>query len=183
VENFYACYNLSLPYGLELKNEHIADKFLYLKKADHAILNQYEDIFIKSRGVSKRASLELTTLYQIVQNVFYGKDIQTLSHKEIRIISMEDYFQSVSRNEKLMKQGFESERILIPGYYVEEEKRFHLSISELPYLNEVHYKWRDRYKKMYNYEDLLLTHSFAEVFESRLKDDEKVIRKFENKDL
>jgi DNA polymerase family B len=179
VDDFYNYYKLSLPYGLELKPEHIAEKFVFLKKADYAIIKNSNEIIIKSRGVSRKISKEETPIFQIVENVLYGKPIRTLTHKETRIITMVDYFQSISRNNKLIKLAIQPEDLKIPGYSVEEEKHFHFNVSDLPYLDEAHYKWKDRFKEKFSYDHLLLSHPFKDVFKLRINDHHKLIKKFE----
>jgi hypothetical protein len=152
-----------LPYNLELKPDHIADLMIYIKKADYALYNTTKNIndwLLKSRGVSKLTDKRETGYWKIIQNIEHDIKIEFLDHKETHIITIHDYLDRVTKNNKLRKDNLPLLPEIIPGYTEIRVRNFHYDGLFMSKSSLKHYNASKAIAKKHNYTERLMEETF-----------------------
>lgn len=173
IETFWAVYDLKVHYDLEHKPEHTANVIAFLRKADYALkINGF--YLIKVRGVHEDDTNQ-PVAYYILINLLEQKDplITNLTHFQMVINTVTDYFMSLKRNEIDPTQ-----EILIPGYHRYVEITFHLGMEDFiyPYFSI----WKKEISKKIDY-TIFIHLGIQYMLRMRLEDYNKVIHEFSTK--
>lgn len=132
IKEFWAYYDLMVPYEFEHKFEHTAKSMFYLKKAHYSMKLLDGKILHKYRGVNLSAQQMKPIYHQIAETILSSPE-KTFQLPSLKIV--EKKIQKIGSYLSTPKK----ENGVLPGYLKEEIYQFKLTDEDFPSVNLKHY--------------------------------------------